>query len=134
MKRYLKVYAKLRDAIVSGGYAFGARLPSKRSVACETGTSLVTVEHAYRLLCDEGYAEARERSGFFASYQGAGTSVRARHAEPVAVRMKADNHRVPTAFSFSAFARTLRGVVTRYGEKLLFSMSSKWHTSLGECI
>ena len=134
MKRYLKVYAKLRDAIVSGGYAFGARLPSKRSVACETGTSLVTVEHAYRLLCDEGYAEARERSGFFASYQGAGTSVRARHAEPVAVRMKADNHRVPTAFSFSAFARTLRGVVTRYGEKLLIKSPNMGTGELREAI
>ena len=33
MKRYLKVYAKLRDAIVSGGYAFGELLPWKRSVS-----------------------------------------------------------------------------------------------------
>ena len=119
MKRYLRVYEKLRTAIVSGGYAFGARLPSKRSVAEETGTSLITVEHAYRLLCDEGYAEARERSGYFVSYRATDAEPRARHAEPVLTRVTADHHRLPANVSFSVFARTLRGVVTRYGERLL---------------
>ena len=119
MKQYLKIYAKLRDAIVSGGYAFGARLPSKRSVATETGTSLVTVEHAYRLLCDEGYAEARERSGFFAAYRTDVTAPRARYAEPVVARVKTDHHRLPPRFPFTVFARTLRSVITRYGERLL---------------
>lgn len=65
MKKYLKLFERLRAAIISGGYAFGSRLPSKRAMANETGNSIVTVEHAYGLLCDEGYACARERSGFF---------------------------------------------------------------------
>ena len=119
MKAYLRVYEKLRAAIASGAYAFGARLPSKRSVAVETGTSLVTVEHAYRLLCDEGYAEARERSGFFARYRGDGAVPRARGAEPVVACVKADHHRLPADFPFTVFARTLRGVIARYGERLL---------------
>ena len=119
MKRYERIYEKLRDAIVSGGYAFGARLPSKRSVATETGTSLVTVEHAYRLLCDDGYVEARERSGFFVTYRSSGTVPKARHAEPVVMRVKSDHHRFPSEFPFTVFTRALRGVITRYGERLL---------------
>ena len=119
MKRYANVYGKLREAIVSGGYACGARLPSKRVVARETGTSLVTVEHAYRLLCDDGYAEARERSGFFVSYRAAGSEAMTPHAEPVAPRVRPDHHRAPTKLSFSVFARTMRSVVARYGERLL---------------
>lgn len=134
MKRYVRIYERLRDAIVSGGYAFGARLPSKRSVARETGTSLVTVEHAYRLLCDEGYAESRERSGFFAVYRSSGTETRGRRAEPVVVRMKANHHRLPGTFSFSTFAKTLRGVVTRYGERLLIKSPNRGTVELREAI
>lgn len=118
MKAYLRVYEKLRGAIVSGGYAYGARLPSKRNVAGETGTSLITVEHAYRLLCDDGYVEARERSGYFVCYRQDGAEPRARNAEPVVTRVKSDHHRIPAKFPFSVFARALRGVVTRYGERL----------------
>lgn len=119
MKAYLEVYGRLRSAIESGGYAFGARLPSKRAVAAGTGTSIVTVEHAYRLLCDEGYAEARERSGFFVSYTSAAGEPRVRKAEPVVTRVVPDRHRLPPRFPFGVFARALRGVVSRYGERLL---------------
>ncbi len=50
---YLSLYDRLRADIVSGVYPYGARLPSKRALAAETGTSLVTVEHALSLLTDE---------------------------------------------------------------------------------
>ena len=119
MKSYIRVYENLRKAIVSGGYALGARLPSKRTVARANAVSVVTVEHAFRLLCDEGYAESRERSGFFVSYRESDHAVRARRAEPVVPRLKPNRHRLPPVFPFSIFARTLRGVVSRYGERLL---------------
>ena len=45
-------------------YKKGEKLPSKRVTAEENGVSVISVEHAYALLCDEGYVEARERSGF----------------------------------------------------------------------
>ena len=119
MKSYLSVYDSLREAIVSGGYSFGARLPSKRSVAREKGVSLITVEHAYRLLCDDGYADSRERSGYYVAYRTFDGTVRVRSHAPLTVMPRANAHRTPEAFPFSIFAKTLRGVVTRYGDRLL---------------
>lgn len=60
---YLQIYRLLRADIVGGAFAYGSRLPSKRLLAEELGVSTVTTEHAYDLLCEEGYAQARERSG-----------------------------------------------------------------------
>lgn len=66
---YLKIYEALRGGITSGAYALGERVPSKRTMAEQTDTSVITVEHAYDLLIDEGYIEARERSGYFVCYR-----------------------------------------------------------------
>lgn len=66
---YLKIYEALRGDITSGAYALGERVPSKRTMAEQTDTSVITVEHAYNLLIDEGYIEARERSGYFVCYR-----------------------------------------------------------------
>ncbi|MGN0846752.1 MAG: PLP-dependent aminotransferase family protein [Kiritimatiellia bacterium] len=119
MKNYLRLYESLKAAIRDGGYTHGAKLPSKRALARERGVSLVTVEHAYRLLCDDGYAESRERSGYFVMYGLSRDRPRARPAAPIAFHPKANAHRVPASFPFSVFAATLRGVVARYGERLL---------------
>lgn len=43
-------------------------MPSKRQLAEEEGLSVVTVEHAYALLTDEGYLEARRRSGHYVQF------------------------------------------------------------------
>ena len=66
---YLQLYRQIREDIVQGVYPHGGRLPSKRTLAAETGVSTVTAEHAYALLCDEGYAESRERSGYFVCFR-----------------------------------------------------------------
>ena len=60
---YLQLYRQIRDDITSGLCPFGMKLPSKRFLAAETGTSVITVQHAYDLLADEGYIQSRERSG-----------------------------------------------------------------------
>ena len=65
----MQLYRKMREGIVSGAWASGARLPSKRTLAAENGVSVVTVQHALSLLCDEGYAESRERSGHYVIYR-----------------------------------------------------------------
>lgn len=134
MKNYLRIYEQLRDSIVSGGYAYGSRLPSKRAVARESGVSLVTVEHSYRMLCDDGYAESRERSGYFAAYRVTDALPRARNAEPVVSRVKPDHHRLPETFPFTVFARTLRGVVSRYGERLLIKSPNMGMVELRDSI
>ena len=66
---YLQLYRQLRDDIVCGAYRYGERLPSKRLLATELGISVVTAQHALQILCDEGYAEARERSGFIVIFR-----------------------------------------------------------------
>ncbi len=66
---YMQLYQKVRKEIVEGVYAYGSKIPSKRNMSLETGTSLITVEHAYDLLAEEGYIESRERSGYFVIYR-----------------------------------------------------------------
>ena len=66
---YIQLYKQIRHDIINSVYKFGDRLPSKRMLAEETMSSVITVEHAYEILCDEGYVESRERSGYFAAYR-----------------------------------------------------------------
>ena len=68
-EKYMQLYRKLREGIIEGAWPYGSRLPSKRTLAAENGISVVTVQHACSLLCDEGYAESRERSGNFVIYR-----------------------------------------------------------------
>ena len=94
----------------------GSRLPSKRSLAAETGLSLITVEHALALLCDEGYAEARPRSGYYAAFGGGS-------APPALPRAALEDMTAgdgaPEDFPFSVWARTMRGVLTDYDRRIL---------------
>ena len=66
---YLALYESLRGEILSGVRPFGSRLPSRRSLARDRGVSGVTADHCIELLCEEGYAEARPRSGYYVVYR-----------------------------------------------------------------
>ena len=114
---YLQLYEAFVREIVSGAYPYGARLPSKRTVAAETGLSVITAEHAMELLCDEGYAEARERSGCFVTYRtGDFAGVPAAKRPPTPIPMA----QVPAeAFPYSVYARTVRRVLLDYDRQLL---------------
>lgn len=154
---YLKIYTKLREQITNGKYKNGDKLPSKRMMADETGTSVITIEHAYGLLQDEGYIEAKERSGYFVSFSD-------EDLFPIADYIMPDFSDMPIVpkqkiredekqekegekegeiseegaskdvsdsgvtdkyeenkytFPFPSFARTIRRVLSEYGEKLL---------------
>ncbi len=112
---YMKIYVNLREDIVKGFYNFGDRLPSKRVLAEETGTSVITVEHAYSILCDEGYVEARQRSGYFVIYKEGDLF-------PVAEKIKKvpeNHHHFSDSFPFSVLAKTVRRVVSEESESLL---------------
>lgn len=65
---YLQIYEGIRKDISDGVYPYNSKLPSKRVLASITGTSVITIEHAYGILCDEGYIESRERSGYYVIY------------------------------------------------------------------
>ena len=60
---YRQIYQRLRDAILAGDLAPGARLPSTRSLASQLATARGTVGLAYDLLAGEGYIVARGAGG-----------------------------------------------------------------------
>jgi len=65
MKLYERVAQEIGQRIEQGFYAPGSRLPSIRSLSKDHGISISTAQEAYRLLEDQGLAEARPKSGYF---------------------------------------------------------------------
>ena len=129
---YLQIYKQIRDDIISENYPFNTKLPSKRSLAEETGVSTITVEHAYALLCDEGYVEARERSGFvvvFRKSDGFATSSE-HHTEHITHYRENTN----PYFPLSVLSKTMRKVLTEHGELLLEKSSNCGCYELREAI
>lgn len=114
---YLQLYYQIRDDIVTGAIPPGAKLPSKRTVAEETGVSVITAEHTYSLLADEGYVTAKEKSGFYVS-TGDGV-IPALSGAQAPGRREARVHTVNTEFPLSSFKRHMRYVISERGEELL---------------
>lgn len=81
-----QVYDALRCAILGGGFAPGARLPSTRALAGDLGVSRTTVLQAFDRLLSEGYVTARA---------GGGTRVAA--ALPTRVVTTGGSRRTPAA-------------------------------------
>ncbi len=112
---YETLYESLKKDVIAGKIRQNEKLPSKRALAERLGVSVITVDAAYRLLIDEGYAYSVERSGF---YVGGGTSERADNAvlvEPATVKIQ----NTDVDFRFSAFSKIMRKVITEYDRALL---------------
>lgn len=118
---YLQLYRQLRDDITNEIYPFGGKLPSKRLIADETGLSTVTVEHAYSLLCDEGYIEARQRRGYFVAFRSEdGFAVASsREKELLPADFSSCRTGAPLEFPFSVLTKTMRRVMSDYAEAIL---------------
>jgi len=117
---YLQLYKQVREDIIKGIYPYGTKLPSKRLIATEIGISTVTVEHSYALLCEEGYAEARERSGYFVSFRTEDTFLSS--AGDNSFLPQSLSHRtndIAQEFPFSVLAKTMRSVLSDYEEAIL---------------
>lgn len=112
---YLQLYKQLREDIRRQVYPFGTRLPSKRILAQETGVSAITVEHTYQLLCDEGYAEARQRSGYFVSFR-TDLGFAATAVSPVSMPQPGGHQH---QFPISVLTKTMRKVLGDLGDGLL---------------
>ena len=114
---YLQLYRLLRDDIIAENYPYHTKLPSKRCLAEETGVSTITVEHAYELLCDEGYVEARQRSGYvviFRNFDGfaASTTLPTQH-------FSVQSSHCYDSFPLTVLSKTMRKALTDHGELLL---------------
>ena len=115
---YLTLYETLREEIRSGDRPSGSKLPSRRALAQDSGLSVITVEHSYELLCQEGYAESRSRSGYYVIYQDRDGFAQP-PASPVSRPEPSAPVAVPDQFPFSVLARTMRRVLADYGETLM---------------
>ncbi len=117
-KAYMQLYRQLRQDITDGVYKPDRKLPSKRLLAEESGVSVITAEHAYSLLCDEGYIEARERKGYFVIYRESDFLSHS-PAEKEIYRSVPNTHSTKADFPFSVLSKTMRKVLTNRGESIL---------------
>lgn len=123
---YLQLYRQLREDIVQNIYPFETRLPSKRLLADETNVSIITVEHAYALLCEEGYVESRPRSGYYVSFRSGDGFASAINSDKMASFRHSNispsalpTNVTPQNFSFPLLARTMRKVLSECGDAIL---------------
>ena len=130
---YLRLYNLIRDDIVNGHYPLGAKLPSKRTLAAECGVSTVTVEHAYALLCDEGYLLARERSGFTVIFRKSDGFARTESAKSIYHEPYRRQSELPE-FPLSVLSKTMRQVLSEHGNLLLEKSPNLGCTELREAI
>ncbi len=117
MKKYFEIYQDIKHRILTQEYRPGERLPSKRGAADRYGCSVITVETAYGMLADEGYIEARERSGYFvlridALYQEGLREVKLEHLDESESADEEEN------FEYSLWFKTVRKVITERGRAL----------------
>jgi GntR family transcriptional regulator len=62
---YLQLASELRDGIRAGEYQPGDRLPSVRQLADAQGVAAMTVQHALKVLRDEGLVVSQPGRGLF---------------------------------------------------------------------
>ena len=114
---YLQLYDQIKDDILKEVYTYATKLPSKRLIAEEMGISVITVEHTYSLLLDEGFIESRERSGYFVCYNhDAAFSAPARNTKTQAPQ--SHNIELDDTFPFSVYAKNMRKVLSLYGDDI----------------
>ena len=130
MKKYLSIYESLKKEITEGVYKTGSKLPSKRTLADQWGVSIITVEHAYELLLDEGYIESVEKSGYFVVYEAGDTFYGSQKNLSKVSEIKDDSTSKIKIyndsfkdesyyFSFDVYAKTVRHVLSTMQDEIM---------------
>lgn len=114
---YLQLYNQIKDDILNEVFPYNSKLTSIRMLAEELNISTVTVEHTYSLLCDEGYVESRERSGYVVIFRksdgfAASSDYHTEHLTHHTEQSYPD-------FPLSVLSKTMRKVLTNRGDLLL---------------
>ena len=118
MKKYISIYEKLKKDITDGIYKTGSKLPSKRILADEWGVSIITVEHAYELLSDEGYIESVEKSGYFVTFEtgdlyfGKSDNSKAGNSDSEIISYSSQSDVNCNYISFDIYAKAVRKVLS----------------------
>lgn len=144
---YLQLYEYLKHDIVSGTFFYGTKMPSKRMLADDCGVSVITVQHAYEILCEEGYLEGRQRSGYFTIYKDSDfVSVADVISENCVLfdgeksylesvtELYQENNREKINFPFSVLAKTMRKVLLDYGDSILIKSPNHGCYELREAV
>lgn len=115
---YLQLYEQLRRDIIDGVLGYGAKMPSKRMLAEETGVSVITIEHTYSILCEEGYIEAKQRRGYFVIYRE-DDFISSSETVTAPIVHEKRKEKIKYEFPFSVLAKVMRKVLGDYGEEIL---------------
>lgn len=121
---YIQIYKQIRDDIINGVFTYNSKLPSKRLLANELKVSTVTVEHAYALLCEEGYAASSERSGFFVTFRYSDGFA----SSEISVTSKQHSENTLSLypnFPVSLLSKTMRKVLSDYYDVILEKSPNK---------
>lgn len=125
--KYYYIYKMIRRDIERGKLKKGEKLPSKRSLAEHLGISLITVENAYQMLKDEGYIEPRERSGYYVCEIHVIGEMKEQNQQlhmlpeiPEEIEDGRLQNAALSSFPYSLYFKTVRSVITEYGEELLY--------------
>ena len=114
---YLQLYEQIKTDIVNNVYPYGTKLPSKRFMAVETDISVISVEHAYALLSDEGYIEAKPKSGYFVIYKN--SDFQTVSDTPYEIEVNHNIHNATSEFPYTVLAKTMRKVLSDYNQNIL---------------
>lgn len=131
MKKYLRIYQKLKEDITKEVYRHNEKLPSKRAMAEKEGVSLITVETAYDILQSEGYIESKERSGYFVTYSTRDIFF---YPEKNDFKIEPSPASNDETFPVSVLQRTVRKILSDCGSVLFEKPSPSGITFLKEAI
>ncbi len=133
---YEALYRCIREDILSGRLAPGAKLPSKRALAENLEVSKITVEGAYSQLLAEGYIRSREKVGYFVEDVERLPQKMLQQAQPPAqeedlIDLTANG---PANFPFSVWSRLQREVMLDLGPRLLLPLPNQGLWELRQAI
>ena len=114
---YMQIYTQIKNDIINNIIHYQYKLPSKRQLALDTQTSVITIEHAYSILIDEGYIESRERSGYFVIYQNSRWFSASNENRPMIHHPL--NHYSQETFSYHLYGKAMRKVLQEYQEQIM---------------
>ncbi len=122
---YLQLYEEIKRDIINGVYEYNQKLPSKRVIAEETEVSVITVEHAYGLLYEEGYIDTKERSGYFVIYKKTDFIINNGTTPPKYFENNKNISVKKNLFPFNNYSKIMRKVLLENNENIFIKCDNK---------
>lgn len=122
---YIQLYDAICADILSGKLRNGMKLPSRRALAAELHIAQNTVEGAYKMLADTGYATAIARQGYVVSFNSPLLSIDTPWERSAPEQVVFSPNGIDTShINRAAYAKIVRDIAYDYG-KDLFSYPDK---------